>query len=126
MKDLQKFCQAYDAYVKPSTQMHRRVTRFANWQDYADVDIFKSMPVHDVACVEIHMPEDRFRALLEHDKWIQHAGLHDNGHFNNNVTRVSNMIVDHERECRLRHEHPGVQAAWEQYQIMLRMVDSER
>jgi len=51
--------------------------------------IFNSVPVEEIKCVEIHMPEDRFRALLEHDDWIQHAGLQGNNYFANNVSRVS-------------------------------------
>ena len=89
----------------------------------ADPNVFKSIPCQDVPMVEITMPEDRFRALMEHDHWLERAGLHDNEYFTNNVKRVHNIAVDHERECRLRAEHPALQKAWEQYQIMLRMVD---
>jgi len=121
-KEVEEFCRKYDATVGPSNQRrrrHRLLTK-AEWEK----DPFEPMPTWDVATVEITMPEDRFRALMEHDHWLAHAGLHDNNHFQNNVMRVSNLIVDHERECRIRQEHPGVQAAWEQYQVMLRLVDT--
>lgn len=81
-----------------------------------------SIECQDVAMVEIHMPADRFRALLEHDAWLERAGLHDNQYFTNNVGRVANMVVEHERECCLRHEHPSLQSAWEQYQVLLKML----
>ena len=68
------------------------------------------------------MPEVRFRALMEHDHWLANAGLHDNKYFTNNVMRVSNMVVDHERECRIRQENPAVQAAYEKYQMLLGLV----
>ncbi len=83
-----------------------------------------TIPYEEVKCVEIHMPEDRFRALLEHDDWVEKAGLKDNQFFNNNVSRVSNLVVEHERECRIRHENSSVRAAYEKYQTLLRMVDS--
>jgi hypothetical protein len=123
MKTLNEFCHKYQAQVGQSTKVwHRRQSvPYDVWLN--DPDVFKSIPCQDVPMVEITMPEDRFRALMEHDHWLANAGLHDNGHFTNNVMRVSNLIVDHERECRIRHEHPGVQAAWEQYQVMLRLVD---
>ena len=124
MKEVEEFCRKYDAQVGPSSQRRRR-HRLVTMQEWVK-DPFEPMPTWDVSMVEIHMPEDRFRALLEHDHWLAHAGLHDNNHFQNNVMRVSNLIVDHERECRIRHEHPGVQAAWEQYQVMLRLVDTGR
>jgi hypothetical protein len=42
------------------------------------------------------------------------------GDISNGAVRIAR---EYERECRIRHEHPGVQAAWEQYQVMLRLVD---
>jgi hypothetical protein len=120
-KEVEEFCRKYDATVGASSQRRRR-HRLVTMQEW-EADPFEPTPTWDVAIVEIHMPEDRFRALMEHDHWLAHAGLHDNNHFQNNVMRVSNLIVDHERECRIRQEHPGVRAAWEQYQVMLRLVD---
>lgn len=125
MNEFKNFCHQYDAYVGPSSRMHRRVRRM-NYDIWSrsDPGIFNAVPVEEIKCVEIHMPEDRFRALVEHDEWIRNAGLQDNSYFNNNVSRVSNLIVEHEREARIRHENPAVQKAWEKYQMLLRMVDS--
>jgi hypothetical protein len=123
MKNIDEFCHKYQAQVGQSTKMwtRRQSVPYDVW--LADPNVFKSIPCQDVPMVEITMPEDRFRALMEHDRWVERAGVTGYGHFNNNVMRVSNMVVDHERECRLRAEHPSLQKAWEQYQIMLRMVD---
>jgi hypothetical protein len=122
-KETQEFCHKYDAHVGPSTRMHRRVRR-TTIQDWASVDLgtaVRDTIEHDhIPCVEIHMPADRFRALMEHDAWLEREQRRGDGFIGANVVR---MVREHERECRLRHEHPGVQAAWEQYQIMLRMVD---
>jgi hypothetical protein len=96
---------------------------YKTWSE-SDPSIFQQIHYEDFKCVEIHMPEDRFRALLEHEDWVKHAGLHDNKFFNNNVSRVSQMIVDHDRECRIRQENPAVKAAYEKYQTLLRLVDS--
>ncbi len=90
----------------------------------SDPGIFNSIPVEEIKCVEIHMPEDRFRALLEHADWVQNAGLQGNNYFANNVSRVSHMIVEHERECRIRQENPTVKAAYEKYQTLLALVQS--
>ena len=67
------------------------------------------------------MPADRFRALMEHDHWLELQQRRDQTGLTTNAVRIAR---EHERECRMRHEHPGVQAAWEQYQIMLRLVDT--
>jgi hypothetical protein len=122
MKDLKEFCYKYDAYVKPSSQQYRRTTTvpYKVFEEQG-MTAFDQRTYETVPMVDITMPEDRFRALLEHDKWIEKAGLHDNQFFSNNVSRVSNLIVEHERECRLRQQHVSLQKAWEQYQILLSM-----
>ena len=119
LHEVDVLCKKYDAYVGPSSRMRRRVKRM-NYDIWSkgDQDIFNSIPVEEIKCVEIHMPEDRFRALLEHADWVQNAGLQGNNYFANNVSRVSHMIVEHERECRIRQENPTVKAAYEKYQTL--------
>jgi|AntAceMinimDraft_6_1070360.scaffolds.fasta_scaffold46400_3 hypothetical protein len=121
MKEVDKFCQKYDAYVRESSRMHRRLkpVSYAVCSD-SDPEIFETMPITEVKCVEVHMPEDRFRALLEHDKWLYDA-------------RTSNYIIgneavyiveQHDRETRIRHENPAAKIAYDKYQNILRLVDS--
>lgn len=124
-KETQEFCYKYDAQVGPSTRMHRRVRR-TTIQDWATIDTGTAIrdtigDYYDQPCVEIHMPADRFRALMEHDHWLEREQRRGDGFIGTNVVR---MAREHERECRLRQQHPALQKAWEQYQIMLRMVDS--
>jgi hypothetical protein len=127
MKDLKEFCYKYDAQVRPSSQQWRRHTPipYKVFEDQG-MTAFEQRTYETIPMVDITMPEDRFRALLEYNKWIERAGLQNNQHFQNNVMRVSQMVVDHERECRLRQQHAAVQKAWEQYQILLGMVDDGR
>ena len=119
MNFVDEFCHKYQAEVGQSRRMWRRPQSVPYDVFMKDPDVFKTIECQDVPMVEITMPEDRFRALMEHDHWLANAGLHDNGHFTNNVMRVANMVVEHEHECRIRQQHPAVQKAWEQYQIML-------
>jgi len=123
LKELKEFCQKYDAYVTESARMHRRIKRmkYSLWSE-SDPEIFNTIPVTDVKCVEIHMPEDRFRALLEHNDWVENAGLYDNRHFSNNVMRVSNLIVEHEEESKIRNENPAVKIAYEKYKMLLELA----
>ena len=121
-KEVEEFCKKYDAQVGASSRMHSRAARFTNRQDCVDPDALKVMAVMNVVpCVEIHMPEDRFRALMEHDHWLEREFRRNDGIVGNGAVR---LVREYERECRIRNEHPGVQAAWEQYQIMLRMADT--
>ena len=112
---LDKFCHRYQAQVGKSSRVWRR-SRLSSYDVFAkDLQISPTIKYEDVPMVDISMPEDRFRALLEHDDWIKRAGL------DGNYTRVENMIVEHEQECCLRAEHPTLQSAWEQYQVLLKM-----
>lgn len=122
-EQISEFCHRYEALVSPSHRMHRRVKRL-DYTAFKETgpELWNRTPYHDEKCVEIHMPEDRFRALLEHDDWISKAGLQDNGFFNNNVGRVAQMVVDMEKETRIRHENPAVRIAYEKYLLLLRTV----
>lgn len=119
IKEVEAFCRKYDAVVGPSSQRHRR-HRLVTMQEW-EADPFEPMPTWDVPMVEIHMPEDRFRALMEHDHWLEHLARTDDAWIGNGAV---NLVRKYERECRIRNEHPGVKAAWEQYQVMLRLVDT--
>jgi hypothetical protein len=119
MKEVEEFCGKYDAQVRPNGQMRRRHRLVTTWE--WGKDPFESVPTWDVPMVEITMPEDRFRALMEHDHWLEHLARTDDAWIGNGAV---NLVRKYERECRIRHEHPGVQAAWEQYQVMLRLVDT--
>jgi hypothetical protein len=120
MKFVDEFCHKYQAEARPSARRWNRAkpVPYSVFESQG-MNAFETREYETIPMVEITMPEDRFRALLEHDHWLANAGLHDNGHFTNNVMRVANMVVEHERECRIRQENPAVQKAWEQYQIML-------
>ena len=118
-KELKEFCHKYDAYVRESSRMHNRVKRasFAVWND---PEIYNEIPYEAVRCVEVHMPEDRFRALLEHDEWLHKAQM------SNYIVgnEAADIVEQHERECRIRHENPGVRLAYEKYQTMLALAES--
>lgn len=126
MKDeTNKFCRRYEAQVSNSPQHWRRskpipysVFQEQGFESFAQLD-YETVPM-----VDITMPEDRFRALLEHDEWVNTAGLQNNNYFNNSVSRVSWLVAEHERECRIRQSNPAVQAAYEKYQTLLKLVDS--
>jgi hypothetical protein len=124
MDSIEEFCRKYDARVSSSAKSWRRIKPipFVRFEQQG-MTAFENMQYQDVPMVDITMPEDRFRALMEHDHWLANAGLHHNGYFNNNAMRVRNMVLDHERECRLRAEHSALHKAWQQYQILLKMVD---
>jgi hypothetical protein len=119
-KEINEFCHRYDAQVHPSIRIVRRHKRvmYSEWRDNAD--IFQTIPYVDIKCVEVHMPEDQFRALIENKRWLDEREAYNRGF--PHIHRVQNIIAEYEDETRLRHQHAGVMDAWQQYQTMLQLV----
>lgn len=120
---LKEFCRKYDARVGPSSRRMQRARPMPLEQWLKEPDLLThTVDYETIPVVDITLPEDRFRALLEHDEWISKAGLQDNSFFNNNVSRVAQMVVEMEKETRIRHENPAVKLAYEKYLMLLRTV----
>lgn len=118
-----EFARKYDAVIEPSHRVFRRAsyTKVTNVSTSVSLpsDVFDNIDYGDMACVNIHMPEDRFRALVEHDEWLQRAyvGNFRVGH------EAADLVKQYELECIARHENPAVAKAYENYQLLLRMVE---
>ena len=123
---INQFAYKYQAVCKPSSQYHRRVqpvpVKFG--EDPADV-LYQELPYQMVPMVEIHLPEDRFRALIEHDEFLdKHNNLKDSttgSIFYNDMMRIRMIINEHETECRIRNQHSAVQAAYAHYITLLNL-----
>ena len=126
-KELIEFCHRYDAQVHPSIRIVRRHKRvmYDEWLMYDErrdnADIFQTIPYEDIKCVEVHIPEDQFRALIENKHWLDEFEDYNRAH-RPQIHSVQKIIAQHEDETRLRHQHPGVMDAWQQYQTMLQLV----
>ena len=112
---INEFSRKYDAVVKPSHRMFHRVN-YGSTSVAIPSNVFDNVEYTDVACVNVQMPEDRFRALVEHDDWLKRSMLTWFGQ--------RDIVEQHERECRARHENPAVAKAYENYQMLLRMVEN--
>lgn len=123
---INQFAYKYQAVCKPSSQYHRRVqpvpVKFG--EDPADV-LYQELPYQMVPMVEIHLPEDRFRALIEHDEFLdKHNNLKDSttgSIFYNDMMRIRMIINEHEKECLIRNQNPSVRAAYDQYLTVLHL-----
>ena len=119
-KEVNEFSHKYDAIVGPSSRMYRRSRPidYNMWKEN-DSNFYQNFPYEEVKCVEIHMPEDRFRALLEHDDWLYRTRQNSF-----RTDEAIQIVKQYERETRIRHSNPSVQIAWEKYQTMLSLVSS--
>lgn len=117
---LRNFCQHYEAYVGPLPKRYRRPALVKpNWD--AESDYYtQQMTYEEIPMVEIQMPEDRFRHLVEmRDEWERtiNRGFHTN-------SAAIEIWRQFEKESKLRHQHPALQDLWEQYQSMLALVNN--
>jgi len=117
-KEVEKFCRKYNANVKPST---RRYASYSRQFNYSGVDptLFQTLPYEEVNGVELEMSEGSFRALLEHDDWLEQ--MRELRYQNPNVDYATNIVQHHERECLARRQNPAVQRAYEEYLMLLRL-----
>jgi len=119
------FCKRYRARVEQSPYRVNKIKSngitFSDREAVAD----PALDIEYEQMVAIHLPRNRASALVEHDEWLKKAEkVYDNNHYNNNICRVSNLILEHERECRIRHENPAVKDAYEKYLALLNLVGS--
>jgi len=115
---LKKFCKNYEAEVRESTSRHCRPNRMS--LELSKYDSEEHVSYKEIKCVEVRLPEDRFRALMEHDEWLRQVQTETYG-----IDRERICIVkQHERESRIRHENPAVGLAYQKYKAMLNLVDS--
>jgi hypothetical protein len=123
--ELNKFCYRYEARIERTGRYHRRAEP-SPWRvnDYPDTSVVKQanfMNFTEVPMVAITLPEDRLGALIEHEKRVSDM-IERKPMYPSKYSVLDHIIQEHEEECRLRHTNPALKKAWENYQMLLRMV----
>ena len=122
MKDkIENFCKYYNAAIGPSSRVYRRPKiPKVSWDPMPPgfYDEYATVEYENVPMVQIEMPEDRFRHLIEfREKW--QSILEQSEYPGDMHTKIWREF---ERESRLRAQYPALQDLWEQYQAMLALV----
>jgi len=115
-EDLKKFCHKYECDVRTSYRKVRRM-RPIRWTDLSeDVrDLYTDM--YDEQCLEITIPEDRFRTLVDFENEItKHQ---------ENRRAIESIIEEKRREHFLRNKNPALKKAYEHYQLILKLTHSD-
>lgn len=115
-KKIQQFCHRYDATVTPDRSSWRREIR--SWSTRNNDPVHSEIHCQEQPMVRITLPQDRFQALVEHEQRVNDL-VRPVG---SSYFSIPQLVKQMEQECILRHSHPGLQAAWEQYQMLLRLV----
>jgi len=124
-KSLEKFCYRYEARVEQTGRYYRR-QELSPWriQDYYNTSagqqaIFQN--ITKVPIMAISLPADRLGALIEHEKRVTDM-IEPKPMYPTKYSVLDHIIQEHEEECRLRYTNPALKKAWENYQMLLRMV----
>lgn len=64
--------------------------------------------------VEINMPQDKFRDLVEADRWV--------GQMEAEARYYKERYMQEVEDDKIRHRNPTVKKAWEQYQMLLELA----
>lgn len=112
--DVEYFKNKYRATVSEGRRCYTIPKPFKVWDD-----INFNEPFEVENGVQIDMSQRDFNQLVYMEKHfydtMNHSGPYIGGH--------ARYIVDeHEREQRIRNSYPSVSAAYEQYQVLLKMV----
>jgi hypothetical protein len=107
-RDRREFESRYEAQIVPSDRPYRRVRRptYTEVQSWYAIDPSINAYndcVETVEMIEICLPRDRLGDLLE--------------------SQDSFLFAKEDKERRLRQLYPSLSSAWEQYQIVLALVD---
>lgn len=125
-KHLNEFCSRYRAYARTGPTMRRaEPISFKNWKD--DDFYHAHMNTYEVPALELTISEEDLQKLMDDLAEVDTPDY-------NEYQRMRKMLGEHflldlhsyklqqAREDRARRENPGVQKAWENYQLMLKLA----
>jgi len=118
------FCHRYNAELRPSRKFYYSKTPYkVDWDISGDIRDH-TVPAETVPGVELTMSQRDFNYLLEmHDKLEELIYRTPDRYRGRGVDL---FLLQQQREMRLRNHYPQLKELYEQYQLMLRLVDDGR
>lgn len=121
---LEKFTNRYQATVRPSRQFYRRPVPLPvhyDAQRIGYIDPPQHVSLKEIPGVEIVMPEDRFRHMMDMLDKIEEItqGIMED-YFRGKG--LEHMLREYAEENRIRHEHPAVAQAYNEYRMLLKLA----
>ena len=109
-----KFCKRFNVIVSESRKRYYTSNPF-NAFDQTASEFISPVPVPGV---QLDMPNSEFEALVHAESIFEQDFLSNRWR----GTGVERFWAQHLDEVRLRAEHPGLQEAWEKYQMLVRLT----
>lgn len=127
LRDLHEFCQRYRAQAKTGRPVRRtEPISFKQWTKDTD---FQDLYINtfDVETIDLNLTQEDFKQLLDDlseldsEDYNEYVRLrkHLGEHF---ILEFIDQKGKQTREQRIRYDNPGVQKAWENYQLMLKLA----
>jgi hypothetical protein len=126
-KELNEFCSRYRAYARQGQTVRRsKKLNLTDWVNPKDDWTFANMPIQELPTVDINISEEDLKNLFDDLAEVECGEYQE-------YLRTKKVLGDHfmidlysikgreEREQRARAANPGVQKAWENYQLMLKL-----
>jgi hypothetical protein len=115
-KEVDEFLHKYEAKAYLSNKMFRRMRRIKF--DYKDIDsafdTITTLPVDEEPYVEVLIPQDRFRHLVEMEQFVKSVDTEREW--------AKRQYQDMKKESWIRQKNESVRKAYERYQTLLNLV----
>lgn len=116
----EEFYKQFDMHVMPSRRKLRRIPNMwykTNAWNYSVSDSaayqYQTMPIEEVDCVDILMPEDRLQHIIEYitdcEQQIERSGSD------------RQLMASYERDRSVRLNNPAVEKAYQRYVMLLEL-----
>lgn len=110
--EVNAFLKKYQAQAELSK--HKVCARMPKLRDCDPYSGTTTIDYEREPAVEINMPQDRFRDLVERDRWV--------GQMEAEARYYKERYMQEVEDDKIRHRNPTVKKAWEQYQMLLELA----
>ena len=104
--------QAEAGLSKNKVYARRKPIRYQDWLS-EDAGIPFHQEIEREPLVEIYMPQDQFRDLVERDRWY--------GQLEGEPRYYKERYMQEVEDDKVRHRNPAVKKAWDQYKMLLEL-----
>lgn len=111
------FLKKYQAQAELSKhKMYARMPRYhyGRIHDYDPYSATAQIEYNREPMVEMYIPQDKFRDLVERDRWV--------GQMEAEARYYKERYMQEVEDDKVRHRNPTVKKAWEQYQMLLELA----
>jgi hypothetical protein len=120
-KMVDEFLRKYQIQARRSSKQARRIPEFKPY-DFNHYAVEYQMHVETYEVFELEMAEDALLELAERDQTINEIERNWGPNAVHHYQEARQIIWYNSHDARIRSSNPGVQKAWERYQMLLKIA----